>query len=236
MKKILILILLMAMTQNLCTFAVTDSTNEFPIELTSDDIPDGNSDSDGLSGGAVTAITLGSIGLLALGGLGYWIYKKYYAQGICAGNAIGCDCPIMAICFDENAKCEMIAKYPENTLLNKALKQTKITQCPCNKYILIPDTTIEYNTFNTIGFEVPKNMKNFRMIMARSNAKIEPEIFAQTEKQENIRLQNVIDNKENGILVKKGEISDTDKGVLTLSLKGQNTNQEKYAIIIEFFE
>ena len=71
------------------------------------DTPAGENTShkDGLSGGAVTAITLGSIGGAALLGLGGWLYKRKTAQCLTPGCIRGNIDPLTPFCIEKNWAC-----------------------------------------------------------------------------------------------------------------------------------
>lgn len=269
MKRIITFILMSLILQNAALAVPTQSTNAFPLDIDAGVIPKGGgtpsggggSSSSGLSGGAVTAITLGSIGGVALlGGLA-WFLKPYWAKGMTSGAAAGLDCPILAMCLDDKTVETIMTKYSNNPLLLKALGQDKIRECPCSKYILVPDTEICSNTFNTIIFKIPTEMKNqqgsikVRITQVSNPLKGEEldtkmyikEDSAPTDeayKKGEIRLQNAKTDKERGIIIKNGQINSEDiKNSSTAALIVSNspnvlsktkTAAQKYAFVIEF--
>lgn len=268
MKRIITFILMSLILQNAAIAVPTQSTNPFPLDIDAGVIPKGGGTpsgggggSSGLSGGAVTAITLGSIGGVALlGGLA-WFLKPYWAKGLTSGAAAGLDCPILSMCLDEKSIENIMTKYNDNPLLLKALKQDKIRECPCSKYILVPDTEICSKTFNTIIFKIPTEMKNqegtikVRITQASNplnGEDLEAKMYIkedsmptdETYKKGEIRLHNEKTDKENGIIIKTGQINCEDiqtssTAALIVSnspgvLSKTNCASQKYAYVIEF--
>ncbi len=242
MKKIFIFIIIL-LNFNFALAIPTQSTNEFPLELNDEDIPSGNCGSSGgggLSGGAVTAITLGSIGVLGLGGIGYWIYNKYFTQGLTTGCAVGIDFPLMPICIDKSTVDKLLAKNPSYCLLKKALAQDEIRECPHSKYILVPDTEIKNNTFNTIIFENSKPYSHIRVTQANlpNIDGLKVELYYDENQKEEINLKTVKSNSTEGILIKEGQLNDSKNAALFVTYKNINKNisNQKYALVIEFFK
>lgn len=269
-KNFVILILIILLFQNLALAVPSQSTNGFLLRLGSSIIPKGgggnngsgsggSSSGSGLSGGAVTAITLGSIGGAALLGGLVWFLRPYFANGMTSGAALGLDNPILAMCLDEKNVKEITNKYQNAPLLNKALRQEKIKECPQAKYILIPDTEISANTFNTIMFEIPLDVQNSLGIVnvkiiqttePSKNSNISTEMLlgtnsnTQDTNKPEVHLQNTKIDKENGVIIKNGKINTTNlntnsTGFLIISNKAnlaQKNNEEvqKYAFVIEF--
>lgn len=266
MKRIITFILMSLILQNAAFAVPTQSTNAFPLDIDAGVIPKGGGGSSGggssgLSGGAVTAITLGSIGGVALlGGLA-WFLKPYWAKGLTSGAAAGLDCPILAMCLDEKSVENIMTKYSNNPLLLKALGQDKIRECPCSKYILVPDTEICSKTFNTIIFKIPTEMKNqqgiikVRITQASNPLKdedLEAKMYIKEDsmptddsyKKGEIRLHNEKTDKENGIIIKTGQINCEDiKTSSTAAIIVSNSPSmlskakcasQKYAYVIEF--
>ena len=87
----------------------------------------GKKDDGGLSGGAVTAITLGSIGGAALVGLGAWMYKRKTEQCLTAGCLRGVQNPIVPFCIERDFNSEFYARINNNyPYLKKALSLNEI--------------------------------------------------------------------------------------------------------------
>ena len=238
MKKISLLLMTCLIVQNI-GFAVTDSANCFPTNFVSSEIPGSQppkKDDSGLSGGAVTAITLGSIGAVALGGLGYFIYNKFLAKGLACGCAAGLDCPIMSLCLDNNAVCGMIKKYPENTLLNKIFEKICINECCKSKYVIIQDTSIRVKTFNTATFEIPEGYSNFRVVSANTNDNVKFDIYSDVNKEDKIKLKTIEKFSSENIIIKEGKVPCSKTGMLVTTLNGSKCSEcESYAFVIEFY-
>lgn len=266
-KNIVALILTVMLLQNFVLATPSQSTNDFSLEIDSAVIPKGGGgggksrSGGGLNGGAITAISLGAIGGAALiGGLALFL-KPYWAKGMTSGAASGLDSPILALCLYEKAVQNLTNKYQNEPLLIKGLHQEKIKECPNSKYILIPDTEILSNTFNTVVFKVPVEMKNtqgmikVRMIQVSTplnGFNIGSEMFLGTDvhsqnntnKRLEVPFKTEKADRTNGIIIKSGQI-DTAKlnadftGFLIVSYKElatlkSATKTEKYAFVIEF--
>lgn len=149
MKKFLCFLLLL--NTSFVFAAPNQSTNEFPLMLETSDIPagggEGKNSGGGLSGGAVTAITLGSIGGAALGGIAYLIYKN---QGLCANAAFGSEKPL---CVDKVSGkisiCEnLIRKKSFDTIvfeIPEGKNGVKITQINSDNNFLDIDLYLDNN-------------------------------------------------------------------------------------------
>lgn len=236
MKKFFIIFFIFLFMQNIGFCVGVQSTNDFPLELDTSDIPptnSGDNSSDGLSGGAVTAITLGSIGGVALGGIIYWIYKLYFAKGMVVGCAVGCNTPLAAICLDKENVNLIIKKHTEDILLKKALEHTEIKPCPETKYILIPDTYLKENTFNTIGFEVPTGMTKMKIIGAFFGNIPEIKLYTNTDKENEIKLHNTGKNIDKMTFLETDLKSKTAALVLA-NKKNLQIQKTSYALVLEF--
>src|SRR5574344_253569 len=244
MKKLLVLFLLL-MTTNYAYSAPTQSTNPFPLTLEAKDIPSGGGGggSNGTSAGAIVGIAAGSVGAASLSGLGVLMYKAYFLQGLLTGGAVGINEPILPMCIDKKYTDELICKYPQYTLLKKALAQDTIRECPCSKYILIPDTEIKNYTFDTIVFEIPENMPNIKITQATCDNQryIKHDLYISSDKKDNVRLNVLKSDMTNGILIENTSITNSKKGYLIITFKkpaviNKNVQNQKYAFVIEFYK
>ncbi len=240
MKFITLIMLSIFLIQN-TALAVTESANSFvlPIlasEIPIDDMPTDADNGDGLSGGAVTAITLGSIGAVAIGGLGFFLYKKFIAQGLASGYAIGVNNPIMPLCLDKNKIAELMQKYPDATYLKKALSKTQIKSCPISKYILIPDSVISPKSFNSVVFEIPKGYSKMNIIQAESNKDIKLEFFSDLNQANSIKFNSTTGLDNQDVLIKQTSVPNVKTGVLVYKFNTLSSKKiETYATIIEFY-
>lgn len=240
MKKIILLILLLA-NLNIAFASSLQSTNLFPLELNLDEIPPKEEETTpqqkdkGLSSGAITAITLGSIGGLGLGLLGTYLYKKAIVKNLAVGYACGLDSPILPLCLCKKSTNEILEKYPNNTLLQKALSQDEIRECPNSKYLLIPDSEILAKTFDTYIFEIPKNLTKLRITQAilPNENELNLNLFTNKTQTDKIKLNTLKKDFNNGIQIKQGQILNSNLGVLVIE-NNHSTNTQKYAVVIEF--
>lgn len=228
MKKLFCLILVFLLFQTSYA-AVTDSNNSFEIELR-EVPPGGGKSSGGLSDGAVTAITLGSVfgGLGALGGIGYYFLKPH--SGLACGFACGEKCPYQIVGLENP---EIITKSP-HTYLIKAYENSKKEDWL--KYLIIPDTKIEPNTFNTFYFELPEELLNskFEIIQASESFGMSKNI---PELDTNITSLSASSSKidsSKGLLIKLGEIINNQEKILTISTTNKSKTQKTYAVIVSF--
>lgn len=257
MKKIVVSILMILLMQNFVFAVPNQSNNSFPVELEERVIPPGGDESSddggssGLSGGAVTAITLGSIGAVALlGGLA-WFLKPYWAKGLTAGYASGIDAPIFPVCLDRETVDEMIVKYQNYPLLTRALKMSEIHECPRSKYVLIPDTLIQNGTFNTTIFKLPTEIKDSQGYMGMkviqvsspyNNNELEGKFHFKNGK--DLILKTEKESPSEGVVIKNGRInlvsSQANEGVVVTSYKSSSltgkSENKKYAYLIEFYQ
>lgn len=221
--------------------AVTDSSNSFEIELTQVPAGGGGEESSkshrGLSDGAVIAITLGSIfgGLGALTGIGYYFFK--HSPGLTCGFACGEKCPYQLITLENP---DFITKS-KHTYLIKAYNE--IENKKTGKYLVIPDTSIEPNTYNTVYFEIPYENEevNFKIIQASApinDKELDTEIFInpKTNFTSNIPTSGI--KAQKGIVIKQGKISPQKDKLFAINTCYKTSNKtsvsKTYAIIIAF--
>lgn len=240
MNKLLCIILLTFFISPVFS-AVTDSNNSFEIELTQ--IPPGgekNSKSHhGLSDGAVTAITLGSVfgGIGALTGIGYYFFK--HSPKLTCGFACGEKCHYQLVSLENS---EFITKS-KHTYLIKAYNE--IENKKSEQYLIIPDTSIEPNTYNTVYFEVPYENKeiNFKIIQASAainNKELDSEIFINPKTNHTANIPAKTLKSEEGIVIKQGKISPQKDKLFAINTCYKTLNKHDaskiYAIIIAFEE
>ena len=215
----------------------------FAIDDYFDDSSTSNSGG-GLSGGAVTAITLGSIGGAALLGLGGWLYKRKTEQCLAAGCIRGAGNPIVPFCMETNPNAEIYARINNNyPYLKKALSLNEIHYCPNSKYLLVYDTPIEKRKFDSVKFEIPQGTKALKIThvtdsFARKDVTAELFLYkneTNTTEPYMAELENISEksSEKNGIIMK------------TLSMDFQNypyaayvvsnySDKKIYAVVIEF--
>ena len=203
-----------------------------------------NKNDGGLSGGAVTAITLGSIGGAALLGLGGWLYKRKTEQCLAAGCIRGAGNPIVPFCMETNPNAEIYARINNNyPYLKKALSLNEIHYCPNSKYLLVYDTPIEKRKFDSVKFEIPQGTKALKIThvtdsFARKDVTAELFLYkneTNTTEPYMAELENISEksSEKNGIIMK------------TLSMDFQNypyaayvvsnySDKKIYAVVIEF--
>ncbi len=220
MKKFVCIILFSIIGQaGVCNPQTSLNSFEIPINA----VPPGGVEkthSGGLSSGAVTAITLGSVfgGLGAIGGLGWYLSKN--ASGLVCGCASGLDNPLRPIFFKDF--CQDFSQYK---YLQKALGLIK--KSSDRKYIFIADSEIRKKTYNTIIFEIPQDLPNFKIIQV-SDGLLESKIIVSNME---IPTKN---NYQNGVLLKQGQFSKSNEKLAAL-ITENSTQKKVYAIIIEFF-
>lgn len=236
MKKLFCIILLTLFISPVFS-AVTDSNNSFEIEL--NQVPTGSSKShNGLSDGAVTAITLGSVfgGIGALTGIGYYFFK--HSPGLTCGFACGEKCPYQLVSL-ENPEFITKSNY---TYLIKAYNELKNKN---GKYLVIPDTSIEPNSYNTIYFEIPYKNKeiNFKIYQASepiNNKELDSEIFINPKTNMITAIPTATLKTEKGIVIKQGKIFPQNEKLFAINTyyktSSKNGNSKIYAIIVAFEE
>ncbi len=229
MKKFFVFLFCLIHLQGFC--APNNSNNTFDITI--DDIPPGGGDKSGsLSGGAVTAITLGSIfGGLTAGGIGYYFYKK----GTCLTGACVWDKtnPLIPICGDRKKEYNDNA-YP---YLKKAIENEDIClECSKKKYIFIKDYAIKNKAFLRFYFKneeftkikVIQYLKPFNIL--KNIPELDTKIFLDDEE---IVLSSEKINPKEGILIKKGRLTKNEIYFLDTSFVGKSA-ENVFAIILEF--
>lgn len=229
MKRFFVFLLCIVQLQGFC--AVNNSNNTFDITI--NDIPaGGGSKSGGLNGGAVTAITLGSIfGGLAAGGVGYYFYKK----GTCLTGACVWDKsnPLIPICGERKKEYD---NYP---YLKKAIENEEIClDCSKKKYIFIKDYAIKNKTFSRFYFK-NENFTKIKIIqysksfaVSKNIPELNTKIFFEDEE---IALSIEKMNSKKGILIKKGKLNPNEIYFADTSFIGNNT-ENIFAIVLEFEE
>lgn len=233
MKKFFIFVLCLIQLEGFCS--VSNSNNTFDITI--NDIPPGGGGksgekSSGLSDGAVTAITLGSIfGGLAAGGAGYYFYKK----GTCLTGACVWDDsnPLTPICGDR--KKEYIAD--NYFYLKKAVENEEIClDCSKKKYIFVKDFEIKNKTFSRFYFK-NEDFTKIKIIqyskpfaISKNIPELDTKIFLDDKE---IALNTEKINATEGILIKRGELIKNEIYFADTSLVGKNA-KNIFAIILEF--
>ena len=194
----------------------------------------------GLSGGAVTAITLGSIGGAALLGLGGWLYKRKAEQSLTAGCIRGVQNPLLPFCMEKNPNSEIYARINNNyPYLKKALSLNEIHYCPDSKYLLIYDTEIQKRKFDSVKFEIPQGTKELKITQVTDpfNPKdLTVELYLyknKTTEPELVQLKALRDETNNGIIIKSLNADFRNYG--TADYVVSNYSDKKiYAVVIEF--
>lgn len=229
MKKFFVFLVFIIQLQGFCATNVSNNT----FDITINDIPPGGGSSEesgGLSGGAVTAITLGSIfGGLAAGGIGYYFYKK----GTCLTGACVWDKsdPLIQICGDR------IKEYNNYPYLQKAIEGKEIcSDCSKKKYIFIKDYVIKNKTFARFYFK-NEDFTKIRIIQYSKPfvvSKNMPELNTRIFFEENeIALSTEKIRPKEGILIKTGKLTPNKVYFADTSLVGNDT-KNIFAIILEF--
>lgn len=224
MKKILLFFFCIIQLKGFC--AVNNSNNTFDITI--NDIPPGgsNNKSGGLSSGAVTAITLGSIfGGLAAGGMGYYFYKK----GTCLTGACVWDRsnPLNPICADKKEKY-LDNNYP---VFKKAIENEEIClDCSKKKYIFIKDTVIKNKTFQRFYFKNEDFTKIKAIQYSNNISELDIKIFSD-DKEIALKTEKISPREE--VLIKKGKLNKNEIYFIDTSFIGKD-NENIFAIILEF--
>ena len=195
---------------------------------------------DGLSGGAVTAITLGSISGAAILGLGGWLYKRKTAQCFTPGCIRGNIDPLIPFCIERNSDAEFYARINRNyQYLQKALSQNEIHYCPDSKYILIYDTPQDKRTFDTVKFNLPAGVKLIKITHVTHPFKagdLTTEMFfASKNAQSEIDALKGIKNetKLEGVIIKTIPV-DTSKYDSAVYVITNYTEKKIYETVFEF--
>lgn len=238
MKKLFCLILSLVLCSPL-GLCYTDSSNSFEIELK--EAPSGSGTShNGLPDGAITAIALGSTfgGLGILSGIGYYFL---HSKGLVCGCACGEKSPYQLVDIDNP---EIITKSGYRYLIKAYDNASKSKN---NKYLVIPDTTIKPNTYNTVFFELPKELvgANYTIIQASApfskrddNFELDTDIFSNGKVATKYSSSVVDANLENGVLIKQGKITDSENRIFALTTSYKSPiklgKTRAYAIIVVF--
>lgn len=232
MKKILciILILLLGVPAN-C--AITNSNNSFEIEL--DQVPPGSvpKSHSGLSGGAVTAIALGSTfgGIGILSGIGYYFLK--HSPGLTCGFACGEKCPYELVNIDNP---DFIIKSQHSYLIKAYEYASKDKNY---KYLIIPDTEIMPNTYNTVYFNLPDEFigADFKIIQSADSENI-PDTDVFFYEKEAKKIPTVSTSPAKGILIKQGKVTIKENKILSVTTNYKTSKKldvsKGYAIIVVF--
>lgn len=231
MKKFFAFLICLVQLHGFC--ATNNSNNTFDITI--DDIPPGgspNNKSSSISGGAVTAITLGSIfGGLTAGGVGYYFYKK----GTCLTGACVWDKtnPLIPFCGDRKKEYINDA-YP---YLKRVIENEEISVvCSKKKYIFIKDYAIKNKTFLRFYFKNEEFTKikviqySKPFAISKNISELDTKIFFEDKE---IALNTEKMNHKEGILIKKGKLTKNEIYFLDTSFVGKD-NENIFAIILEF--
>lgn len=243
-KRILAVILIALLISPSAIARVGHPSFTFAIDnaVTGGNTTTGNNKKDGgLSGGAVTAITLGSIGGAALLGLGGWLYKRKSEQNLAAGCIRGGQNPLIPFCMETDNNVELYARINEHyPYLKKALSLNEIHYCPNSKYLLIYDTTIEKYKFDSVKFEIPHGTKSLKITHVTDpfdTKELNIELFLYKNindiEPESAVLTSLTEDFANGILIKSltENFEQYPYGVYIVS----NYSEKKiYAVVIEF--
>ncbi len=250
-KKILSLLIIFMMTAPITlanvgtpefNFAIDDYFNTAST-FSGDNTSSGGGGSSGLSGGEITAITLGSIGGAALLGLGGWLYKNKTAQSLAAGYIRGVQNPLIPFCMDTNPNSEVYARINNNyPYLRKALSLNEIHYCPDSKYLLIYDTTIEKRKYDSARFEIPQGTKSMKITQVSDPYKegeLTSELFLYPDNTASTQPDTAVltdltneETQRNGILIRSVNITKNyQNGVYVVS---NYSGKKIYAVVIEF--
>ena len=244
LKKIITFFMLLAITAPAAFARIGQPSFVFAIDRNpvAGDTPAGGNTGhkDGLSGGAVTAITLGSIGGAALLGLGGWLYKRKTAQCLTPGGIRGNIDPLIPFCIEKNPDAEFYARINRNyPYLQKALSLNEIHYCPNSKYILIYDTPQEKRTYDTVKFNLPAGVKSIKITHVTDpfkNGDLTTELFFTSKNvQSEIDVLKDIKNETEleGVIIKTVP-ADTLKYDSAVNVITNYTEKKIYRILFEF--
>lgn len=238
MKKLFCLILSFVLCSS-AGFCYTDSSNGFEIELKEAPSGGGSSHS-GLPDGAVTAIALGSAfgGVGLLSGIGYYFL---HSKGVVCGCACGEKSPYQLVDIDNP---EIITKS-EYRYLIKAYEYA--SKSKNNKYLVIPDTTIKANTYNTVFFELPKEFvgRNYTIIQASApflnrddGYELDTDIFSNAKAATKYSSSVLDADLRGGVLIKQGKITANENRIFVVTTSYKSLTKlakpRVYAIIVVF--
>lgn len=220
-KKICLILLITIFLNHMPAMCVpTESTNEFALRLDRV-IPRGGGGDDtggesgGMNGGVVAAIALGSVaGGLGILGLLAWKTGLIFGKCLAPGQTMGEDTPIEAICLDKDKMIEKLSTSKNDyTYLLKALEKTDGKNCKEAKYIIVPDTTISLDSFNTIIFKLPQEPftteKKLKIKLIQASEPIQ--IYKHIPEIDTKLLINNSNEKISDILNKKKCLKSTEK-------------------------
>ena len=247
MKKVLCLILIFNFLFAEAVLA-SPQTSDNSFEIPIDSVPPGDAaggKSGGLSSGAVTAITLGSVfgGITAIGGLGWYLSGK---SGLASGFACGCNSPYSTIKIDDYLILGKLKKDNcENKYLIKAFEYINPEEETSKKYLVVPDLDIKSKSYNTIFFDLPlsDNLNKVKIIqvsdpftMKSSLPGINSKIILNPKSKDSYELPTTVDEGdfENGILIKRGIISKYGDKTAVLITENRMNHSKVYAVIVEF--
>lgn len=255
MKRLFSLIILSLLLFPQAVFSTdTESLNAFEIPI--DSVPPGGGGSGGggggLSGGAVTAIALGSVfgGLGLLGGAGYFFYKNNMAlkQGIVCGQ----NSPYATVCLNDNSLLQKLKQTPDkNRHLIRGIENVVPVDCACSRFLILPDSLISNKTYNTVFFELPEFLNvstlNFKITQVSNPyalkgkmPELDTKILLNPKGKDVKEAATAVFKNEpaNGILVKKGQIKDFKDKVVSINTyydsSSKSSSKQVYALIVEF--
>ncbi len=244
LKKIFAIFIITALTAPITSAKVGQPTFVFAIDDNPAAASNTNKD-EGLSGGAVTAITLGSIGGAAILGLAGWLYKRKIEQNLAAGCIRGTMGPLVPFCIDQNPNSEFYARINKNyPYLQKALSLNEIHYCPASKYLLVYDTKIEKRTFDSVKFSIPEGVKSIKITHVTDSFKqgeIATELFLNQKPSSSNKqaAPDILKNIENerpdmeGVIMKTVSVNtlNYDSGIYVIT---NYSGQKIYGIVFEF--
>lgn len=238
LKKLLALFIILSLNAPYASARV--GTPSFNFEIAENPAAqDTGSKDNGLSGGAITAITLGSIGGAGLLGLGAFLLRRQAEKNLAAGTVIGTRKPICPICLDKNPNAQIYERINKNyPYLKKALSLNEIHYCPDSKYILVYDTSIEKRKFDLIKFYIPQNTKSLKITHVTDpfeEGDISTELYMYKKNQSNPSESAMLkgeSNKQNGIIIKttSSDISQYESASYIIS---NYASKKTYAVVIE---
>lgn len=241
MKKLLPVFIMFAFLTQISFARVGNPAFVFDISQNSSS-DDNKKDDDSLSSGAITAITLGSIGAASLFGIFGWLYKRKASQCLTLGSAKGSSNLLSPFCMDENLNSEFYKRIDNNyPYLKKALSLNEIHYCPNSKYLLIYDTVIDKRKYDVIKFSIPNNTRTIKFTFvsdAFENNDITHELFLykdikQTQSPAEAKLKNILKEQKQGIVIEKFDFKDVNYSNADFVISNYSY-RKKYALVIEF--
>lgn len=113
------------------------------------------------------------------------------------------------------------------------------------KYLIIPDTVIKPNTYNTVYFEIPYLNKEVDLKIIQASApfqdkELDTEIFMNPKTNSVSAVPTAVLKSQNGILIKQGKIYPQKDKLFALSTYYKTSDKtpipKSYAIIVKFEE